>query len=164
MKSILLIRHAKSSWSEPSLNDFDRTLNERGKNDAPMMAKRLVKKKIKIDAFVSSPAKRAKKTAEIFSKEFGLKKGTIILIDDLYGASQDNFFNVISNLKDEYDQVAVFSHNPGITDFANSLTDVQIDNMPTCSIYAVKIDSKKWSDFKNAKKEFWFFDYPKSPS
>jgi phosphohistidine phosphatase len=163
LKSILLIRHAKSSWSEPSLNDFDRTLNERGKNDAPMMAKRLVKKKIKIDAFITSPAKRAKKTAEIFSKEFGGKKGEIILADELYGAMEDAFYNVISNLKNKYDQVAIFSHNPGITDFANVLTDVKIDNMPTCSIFAIKIDSKDWSDFKNATKEFWFFDYPKSP-
>jgi phosphohistidine phosphatase len=163
LKSILLIRHAKSSWSEPSLNDFDRTLNERGKNDAPMMAKRLVKKKIKIDAFITSPAKRSRKTAEIFSKEFGRKKGEIILADELYGASEDAFYNVISNLKNKYDQVAIFSHNPGITDFANALTDVQIENMPTCSIFAIKIDSKDWSDFKNAIKEFWFFDYPKSP-
>jgi len=163
LKSILLIRHAKSSWSEPSLNDFDRTLNERGKNDAPMMAKRLVKKKIKVDAFISSPAKRARKTAEIFSKEFGMKKGEIILAEDLYGASQDAFYNVISNLKNKYDQVAIFSHNPGITDFANALTDVQIDNMPTCSIFAIKIDSKEWNNFKTAIKEFWFFDYPKSP-
>jgi len=74
MKTLLLIRHAKSGWNDPSLSDFDRTLTERGKSDAKMMAKRVKEKSIEIDLFVSSPAKRAKKTAKIFMKGLRRKK------------------------------------------------------------------------------------------
>ena len=77
MKQLLLIRHAKSDWNDASLSDFDRPLNNRGKTDAPVMAKRLLDKKVKIDLFISSPAKRAKKTASIFAKEYDIKKDKI---------------------------------------------------------------------------------------
>jgi phosphohistidine phosphatase len=86
LKTLLLVRHAKSDWNDASLSDFDRPLNERGKRDAPAMAHRLLDKKIAIDAFISSPAKRARKTASIFSKEYGKDKEELILIDELYGA------------------------------------------------------------------------------
>ncbi len=79
-KILLLVRHAKSSWDDPSLNDFERPLNERGKKDAPEMAKKLNSKKIKIDAFVSSPAKRARQTCKYFTKEFDLKKRNVVYI------------------------------------------------------------------------------------
>jgi phosphohistidine phosphatase len=160
-KILLLVRHAKSSWDLSSLSDFERPLNDRGKKDAPAMARRLINKKIHIDAFVSSPAKRAKKTAELFSKEYGKKEKEIIFITKLYHASPENFFDVIAVLDNSLNTVAVFSHNPGITEFVNLLTDTKIDNMPTCGIFAAKINTGKWEDFKNAKKDFLFFDYPK---
>jgi phosphohistidine phosphatase len=161
MKQLLLIRHAKSDWDNPLLSDFDRPLNGRGKKDAPEMAKKLSDKKIKIDAFVSSPAKRAKKTCKYFTKEFESEKD-IILESKLYEAGTQNFFDVVENLKDKWDSVAIFSHNPGITDFANSLTSTRIDNIPTCGVFAVKINARHWRDFKEAEKEFLFFDYPKA--
>jgi len=160
-KTLLLVRHAKSSWDSSNLSDFERPLNDRGKKDAPVMARRLINKKITIDAFVSSPAKRAKKTAELFSREYGIKEEQIIFISKLYHASPDIFYEVIGELDNSLNTVAVFSHNMGITEFVNLLTEVRIDNMPTCSIFAVKINIHKWSDFKNAKREFLFFDYPK---
>jgi phosphohistidine phosphatase len=163
MKTLLLIRHAKSSWDDSSISDFDRPLNDRGKTDAPEMAKRLRDKKIKIDAFVSSPAKRAKKTCKYFAKEFDLDKDDIIIEAALYEAGEENFYKVIAGLDNKLDHVAIFSHNPGITYFANILTDTRVDNMPTCSVFAVKSDSEKWTDFKESKREFWFFDSPKSP-
>ncbi len=162
MKSLLLIRHAKSSWDNASLNDFDRPLNDRGKQDAPMMAERLSDKKIKIDAFVSSPAKRAAMTAKIFAGEFKIKKDDIIFKTELYMASADVFFEIIKKTDDHLNCIGIFSHNPGLTDFANELTEVRIDNIPTCGIFAVKADIKHWADFKEAKKKFWFFDYPKA--
>jgi len=160
-KTLFLIRHAKSSWDDPSLNDFDRPLNERGKKDAPAMAKKLKDQKIKLDAFVSSPAKRARQTCSRFIKEFDFKKKKIIVDEKLYEATEENFYDVVENLKNKWDTVAIFSHNPGITSFANSLTEIRIDDMPTCSIFALKIDADKWKNFKTAKKKFWFFDYPK---
>jgi len=163
-KTLLLVRHAKSDWGDPSLSDMDRPLNDRGKTDAPVMAHRLLDKKIGIDAFISSPAKRARRTASIFAREYKQDKGDIVLKSELYGAGEEVFYEVISKAKDKWKSIAVFSHNPGLTDFANLLTDVKTDNIPTCGIFAVKADCKKWADFREAKKEFWFFDYPKSAS
>jgi phosphohistidine phosphatase len=161
MKTLLLVRHAKSSWDNFLLTDFERPLNDRGKHDAPMMAKRLLKKEVKIDGFISSPAKRAKKTAQAFAEEYGKTKKNIILDPNLYEASIKNFEEVIDDIQNKFDTVAIFSHNPGITDFANTLTQQKIDNIPTCGVFAVKADVKDWEDFNTAKKEFWFFDYPK---
>lgn len=160
-KILFLVRHAKSSWDRPALNDFDRPLNERGKTDAPAMAKKLKENKVEIDAFVSSPAKRAKQTSIRFAKVFDFKKKKILEAPKLYEANEEDFYDVIENLKNKWKCVAVFSHNPGITSFANSLTETKVDDMPTSSIFAVKIDADKWADFKDAKKEFLFFEYPK---
>ena len=162
MKTLLLVRHAKSSWDSLTLNDFDRPLNERGKNDAPIMAKRVKKRIIKIDAFISSPAKRAKKTAEYFIKEFGISEDDIIFLSALYDETIKDFETTIREIKDKHDCVAIFSHNPGITVFANQLiANANIDNMPTCSVFAVKANVDKWKDFSKAKKDFLFFEYPK---
>ena len=161
MKQLLLIRHAKSSWDDLSIADFDRPLNERGKADAPRMAKRLRNNEVKIDAFISSPAKRARKTAEYFAHEFKRDKEDILLKEELYLAGPAEFTRVICNADDKYECIAVFSHNEGITQFANSLTDAKTDNIPTAGIFAVKISAKHWKDFPEAEKEFWFFDFPK---
>ncbi len=161
VKTIFIIRHAKSDQSFFG-NDFERPLNDRGKNDAPMMAKRLKHKQPVIDAFISSPAKRAKKTAEFFANEFGKKDGDVILVSPLYQAPAPVFYEVISALSGDLNIIAVFSHNPGITNFINSLIDdMSIDNMPTCGIFAIKADITNWEAFAKAKKEFLFFDYPK---
>jgi phosphohistidine phosphatase len=163
MKTLLLIRHAKSSWEQPDLSDFDRPLNERGKKDAPEMAKRVKEKGIEIDHLLSSTAKRAKKTAKYFTEEFGFKKEDIKLVEELYGATQSEFLQAVKDIDDKYKTVALFSHNPGITDFASSLTNVRIDDMPTCAVFALQIETDSWKDFQNAEKNFLFFDYPKNP-
>ena len=144
------------------LDDLDRPLNERGKRDAPVMAHRLLDKKIRIDAFISSPAKRAARTATIFARELGAKKKDILFREELYLPAASVFFDVISGTDDSFDSIAVFSHNNGITDFANQLTGTRIDNIPTCGVFAIKADCSSWKDFKEAQKEFWFFDYPKA--
>ena len=161
MKILLLIRHAKSDWANPLLRDFDRPLNDRGKKDAPKMAERLLERKIRIDAFISSPAKRAAKTATIIAEAFGKGKDKIIFKDKLYLASPDFFRDTVKGLEKDWDTVAIFSHNEGITDYANELTSVRVDNIPTCGIFAVKADIKSWKEFEKAEKEFWFFEYPK---
>lgn len=163
MKTLILVRHAKSSWDDVNLPDFDRPLNKRGKEDAKKMAERLHKKIKKLDAIISSPAKRAKKTAESFAEIFKIREEDIQFYPSLYHAAGNDFFEVIEELSNKLDTVAVFSHNPGITYFSNNLiTDINIDNVPTTGIFAVKIDISKWSDFKNAERQFLFFDYPKN--
>jgi phosphohistidine phosphatase len=162
MKTLIAVRHAKSSWDAINQKDFDRTLNERGKKDAPEMAQRLKEKGITIDLFVSSPAKRAKKTAKYFAEAFKQEKDDILLVDELYEASLETFYNVIQRLDNKHDAVVLFSHNPGITDFVNSLTDVRTDNMPTCGLFAVSADTDDWAAFRDSRKQFLFFDFPKN--
>ena len=162
MKTLLIIRHAKSGWDDPSLSDFDRTLTERGKSDAAMMAKRIITNTIKIDAFVSSPAKRAKKTAKIFMKEYKKNETDLLLIPSLYEPSVADFYDAVETLDDKNDTIAIFSHNPGITEFVNSLECSPIYNMPTCAVFVLKIKTKQWENFREAEKEFLLFDYPKN--
>ena len=161
MKKLFIIRHAKSDQSFFG-NDFERPLNERGKADAPVMAKRLHEKIAKPDALVASPAARAKRTAELFAETLDIPLKEIVFISALYHAPSEVFYEVVAGLPDEQETVAVFSHNPGITHFVNSLnTGIQIDNMPTAAIFAVSADITSWSGFGKAKKGFLFFDYPK---
>ena len=162
MKTLLIIRHAKSSWDNISIADVDRALNDRGKKDAPAMARRLIKTGIVIDRFVSSPAKRARHTAELFAREFGQKDKDVLIVPDLYHATPPVFRQVVTDLNDEDDTVALFSHNPGITAFVNTMGSVRLDNMPTCAVFAVKCDTKHWSEFLSVERQFWFFDYPKA--
>jgi phosphohistidine phosphatase len=162
LKTLLLIRHAKSSWGDPSISDFDRPLNERGKHDAPLIAQRIMDKGTHIDAFVSSPAKRAKKTAGLMMKKFDEEEKKLIQLSALYEASESNFYDVIKTLDDKFDSVALVAHNPGITNFINTLNCHPIDNMPTCAVYAIRINCDKWIDFKKSKKQFLFFDFPKN--
>ena len=126
------------------------------------MAKRLKDRGLKIDLFLSSPAKRAHKTAKYFAEVFDEKKDEIQLADELYMATQSGFMNTISKLGNKYDVVALFSHNPGITEFASSLTNVKVDDMPTCAVYALQANTDHWKDFEKAEKNFLFFDYPKN--
>ena len=142
--------------------DHDRPLNERGKVDAPRMAIRLREKGIAIDQFVSSSARRARKTAITFAKEYDRRKEDVQLTDQLYEAMIPDFLNVVQQLDDAASVVALFSHNPGITDFANSLTNARIDNIPTCGVFAIEAASNSWKEFPEASKTFLFFDYPKS--
>ena len=162
MKTLLLVRHAKSSTGDFSMADFDRPLSERGKKDAAEMAQKLFKNNITIDTFVSSPAKRAKKTCKYFCDAYGSGYDNIHYIDKLYLAPWEVFTEVISGFPGSYNHVALFSHNNGITEFANMLcNNVNIDEMPTCYVFAVEADITDWKDFNPAKKNFLFFTHPK---
>lgn len=162
MKQLLLIRHAKSSWANAGQDDFERPLNERGKRDAPLMAQKLIEKKVRPDALISSTAVRALETAAYFAEIMGFKKKEVIQVPELYHAPPKIFIEVIQALPDRLSTVAIFAHNPGITDMANELTQIQIDNMPTCSIFGVEAEVKSWKNFLDADKSFLFFYYPKA--
>lgn len=164
MKTLLVIRHAKSSWDSADISDIDRPLNDRGRRDAPVMAGRLIKTGVSIDRFISSPAKRARQTAELFVQAFGRKEKEIRFIHELYHAPLQTFKDVVAALDDKDNTVAIFSHNPGITAYVNILTSVRLDNMPTCAVFAAKSPAEHWSDFQLAGPQFWFFDYPKAGS
>lgn len=164
MKSLILIRHAKSSWENFSVRDFDRPLNDRGKRDAPKMAERMVNRNVVPDMILVSTAKRARKTAEHFIDAWKLKEDSVRFMEELYLASSPMFIRILSQLPPEVNSVAIVSHNNGLTDFANELTNTRIDNIPTCGIFAVKVNIEDWKQFVEAEKEFWFFDSPKNGS
>src|SRR5215211_6975738 len=107
MKTLLLVRHAKSSWADASIEDMDLPLNERGKKDAPAMAKRLKEAGISIDLILSSPAKRARKTAKYFEEEFDLDKKDFVLAEKLYEAGVPDFYDTIAQISDKNDSVII---------------------------------------------------------
>ncbi len=150
MKRLILVRHAKSDWTN-EVDDFDRPLNERGHQDAPRMAKYLLDKNIDIQHFVTSPAKRALTTCRYFAETF--RKPKIKKIEDLYEPHPEDFFNTILDFDDEFSSIALFSHNPGISDFASSLTDHVLE-MTTCNVVIFDIDCDEWSLFEGANKTF----------
>ncbi|MGE7773302.1 MULTISPECIES: SixA phosphatase family protein [Chitinophaga] len=163
MKTLLLIRHAKSSWNDPDMDDFDRPLNKRGKQNAPEMAIRLLGRGLLPELVISSPAKRARTTARIMAKEWNYPREAILLEEELYLCYASTFLKHITRIDDDFNIVAIFAHNPGITDFANYLTEeIRIDNVPTAGVFAISADTEKWEDFDRAPKKFLFFDYPKS--
>ena len=161
MKTLIIVRHAKSSWDYPGLSDFDRPLNTRGERDAPRMGKRLKEKDLSPDMLVSSPARRAIDTCEIIARAIGYPKESIVRDKRIYHADEEQLLSLVRHFDDKVAQVLLFGHNPGLTDFANSLTNAQIDNIPTCGIVACRFQSDQWTDIKWGTGKLWFFDYPK---
>ena len=162
MRTVVLVRHAKSSWTHPELDDFDRPLNDRGKRDAPEMADRLIKKGIPIDLLVSSPARRARKTAFYFAEAYGKTKADVQMVPELYHAHAEQIIEVIRGLPDTCSSAVIFGHNPGITEVANSLSHVKIDHFPTCAMYAIRSEVSSWRALPLFDNEFLFFDYPRA--
>lgn len=165
MKKLYLVRHAKSSWDDPDMSDFDRPLNDRGEKDAPRMAKLLKERKVFPDRMVSSPAVRALATCKAFAKVLDFDKHKIEKVDKLYHASVESWISVLRSLKehkgDSEDVALVFGHNPGITEFANELLNVQIDNIPTCGIVSATLNIDQWKEISFGCGKLNAFDYPK---
>jgi phosphohistidine phosphatase len=161
MKTLYLVRHAKSSWKGKGLSDKDRPLNKRGKHDAPFMGKLMKEMRVNSDLMISSPAVRALTTAEIFAKEIDYPKSKIEVNDKIYFASPGEFINELIRINNKYNSVMLFGHNPGITDFLNIICKENIDNMPTCSVACIQFEINSWSDIKNKKGKLTFFEYPK---
>ncbi|WP_116106011.1 SixA phosphatase family protein [Lewinella sp. IMCC34191] len=162
MKTVYLVRHAKSSWADPSLKDHDRPLNSRGKKDAPKMAARLAQSGIKVDGIVTSSAKRARHTARAFVEALGLSKSQVVKEKKLYHAGPKTIQKVIRELPKDWDTVLVFGHNPGFTEAANAMEhDDYIGNVPTTGIVGCTLKTKKWSKWKLAEAKRIDFLYPK---
>ena len=161
MKVLYIIRHAKSSWDDDRLTDFERPLNSRGKKDAPKMARRLKEKEVHPDLLLTSPAKRASKTCYEFADILNFPKSSIQQDEKLYHASPEIILETVKKIKDKFDVVFLFGHNPGLTEFAEWLTRENILNIPTCGIVAVKIKIKSWKDIKPDLAKMLFFDFPK---
>ena len=161
MKTLFLIRHAKSSWDDTALPDKDRPLNDRGKRDAPKMGKRLAKRDVKPDLILSSPARRTLTTAEIIAKKLDYKRKDIVVDDRLYAGAVRDLLNVIHKLGDKLERVMLFGHNPELTELAHRLSS-EITHMPTCAVAQFTFATKSWSNIGKAKLASVELDYPRN--
>jgi phosphohistidine phosphatase len=164
MRRLYLIRHAKSSWAEAGLDDFDRPLNHRGKADAPFMGRRLSGHGVRPDFIVASPAKRARKTARIIAEALGFAEESIHLDSALYMAEVPALLETIAGVPDSTEELALVGHNYGITDLAEWLTGRSIGNIPTCGAVGIEFDCRSWSELKEGSGRLLLFDYPKKHS
>ena len=162
MKTLYIIRHAKSSWGDSGLDDFDRPLNERGEKDAPRMGKRLKEKEVTADLMISSTAKRALKTCKAVAAILEYPEEKIKEEKKLYHADEEQILSILKNIKDPNEVVIIFGHNPGFTEFANNLLNENIMNIPTTGVVAGKLNIHSWKDIKFGCGELLFFDFPKN--
>jgi len=164
MKRLYLVRHAKSNWKHPGLSDFERPLNKRGLLDAPEMGERMAKKKISLDLMVSSPSVRAITTAHILAEKLGYPESEIDENEAIYGAHWSGLMEVVQAILDELETVMLLGHNPGFTMLAEYLTDTQVDDMPTCSVFCVDFDVASWRDVSRGIGSRVHYDFPKNHS
>lgn len=161
MKSVLFVRHAKSSWEDLSLRDIDRPLNKRGLKDAPLMGKLLRKKGVSPDRLISSPALRALTTAEFFARELGIAKEEIEIDRRIYDAFPEDLIQLVREIPDDQEVVLIFGHNPTYTSLANLFAMEMIDNIPTCGVFRIDAVIDSWRQFSQEKGRLTAFYYPK---
>ena len=161
MKTLTLVRHAKSSWHDTDLSDHERPLNKRGLRDAPIMGRRAVEAGIRPSLIIASPAVRAWTTAKTFATELGYPVEFLQREDKIYLASLDSLLDVVASQDSGFNNLMLFGHNPGLTDFANYLTPGLTNNLPTAGVVSVEIDRDDWLLFERPKTELLVYDYPK---
>jgi len=159
MTKLYLIRHAKSSWDDLSLDDFERTLNKRGLKNSFFMGKILKNKNILPDLIISSPALRAKTTAKNIAKTIAYK-GKIIYDENIYESDLSTLYKLIKSLDDKAGAVFIFGHNPGFNMLADKLVDLY-DNIPTCGFVEIDFNCDSWKDISAKNAKLISFDYPK---
>lgn len=149
MKTLYIVRHAKSSWEYEGIKDIDRPLKKRGINDAYLISNVLQKKIACPDVFVSSSANRALHTAMIFSYSFNYPLANLKLSKSLYSFSDGYLIKTVKALDDGFDSAIIFSHDHGISDFVNKFGDKYLDHVPTCGVVGIKFDTNHWKNIKS---------------
>lgn len=160
-KTLIILRHAKSSWAEPGVQDFDRSLESRGVKDITMMAGKVKAKVSELEAIFSSPAERAIHTAMLFAQTVGFPQLKIRVRKDLYTVGHLQFRDMVKAFNNDLSTVMVVGHNPTLTDFVNLFLDRPIDNVPTSGIVGLTFSAKKWEDIEQKTLISSFFHYPK---
>ncbi len=161
MKSLYLIRHAKSSWSDPTLQDYDRPLNERGKRDTKSMGNRLLKKSIQPDLIIASSAKRTRQTAKRITKVIGYDSSSIITKKKLYHCSVIDMLDVTNKIEDKYQHVFILGHNYTISEYCDYLSGVA-HPFPTCTIACITFDVDSWKEVSGGTGTLNWIDFPKN--
>ena len=161
MKTLLLVRHAKSSWEQSGVTDHDRPLNHRGRRDAPDMGRRLAERGVAPDVILSSTALRARTTAELMAAALGFGADRIVADERLYGASDDEVLGVIRELGDDVGSAMVVGHNPETASLAHRFSD-EIGEMPTCAVAEFTFDIDAWRDLGDVEPATVRVDTPRS--
>ena len=161
MKTLYLLRHAKSSWHYSELDDFERPLNKRGRRDVHLMGKIISDKNIYPDLIISSPAVRAAFTARIISEMIDYPEDHLLYHNMIYEATTSTLLNIIHNIDNQSGSLILVGHNPGLTLLINYLADRSIDNLPTCGFYGIELAIKKWSDISEKCGKQILHEYPK---
>lgn len=161
MKTLLLIRHAKSGWENPELSDFDRPLSVRGLTDAPIMADRINKLLGKPDKIYSSSATRAKTTALFFADSFRIDADVIVFDKLFYDNYAKSVKKTISLLDNSINTVAFIGHNPDITSLATYFSGEYFENIPTCGVVCIDFDTDNWDRLLEMNGVIRFYEYPK---
>jgi phosphohistidine phosphatase len=164
MKRLTLLRHAKSSWKNTEMADFDRPLNTRGEGDAPEMGQRLAERQFKPDCIIASPARRAITTAYLVADEIGFAREKIILNEHIYDAAVSDLVGVIQQIDESCNDVMLVGHNPGFTELSTYLTNTPIENIPTTGVFCIELAVQTWADVAQGSGVMVFFDYPKNSS
>ncbi len=157
MKTLYIVRHAKSSWKYEGIEDFDRPLKQRGITDAHLIGSLLKQKIQRPDIFVSSGANRALHTAIIFATAFKYPLSQLKINKSLYSFSDGYLVKTIKALDNGFDTAMIFSHNHGINDFVNKFGNQTIDNVPTAGVVAIEFDTKHWKSIKKGKTTLTLF-------
>ena len=159
MKSLIIVRHCKSSWADLSLSDFDRPLNKRGNIDGELMSNYLREKEKKIDKLILSTSKRTRLTSKYFTEKIHFD--SISYIDELYHASYSDIINIISKVENNFNSVMVIGHNPGLTELINQYTIMNIYNLPTTGVVKVEFKGDKWERITENKGIIVYKKFPK---
>lgn len=161
MKTLYIVRHAKSSWDHPGLGDDQRPLLEKGRKRTKYVIDYFLKKKIKPDLIISSHAVRAFETARIFAIGLNYPEDNIIVSKGMYHGDLDNLYNYFFDLSDDLESLMMVGHNPTFTYFANKFLDKTIDNLPTSGVVCIEFETDKWEEVINAEKKTKFVISPK---
>lgn len=161
MKRLTLLRHAKSSWGQPDLDDQERPLNQRGLRDTPIMGRRLLTYGVRPSLIITSPATRARQTTKLLAREIGYPVEFLQTEHSLYMAAAERILEVIELQEDPFSDIVLCAHNPGITELANQLGGQSIDNVPTCGMVIIEADTDTWSEIADSARMIIAFDYPK---
>ena len=160
MKSLYLVRHAKAGWDNSWTDDFDRSLTDRGRLDAREISTRLFNKGVVPELIVTSPAKRALDTAEIFADHLGCSPDKVVQKMEIYQGGPEELGEIVQSLQEEYRNVMLFGHNPVITMFASWLTGKSMASMETCGVLRIDLEKKRWADAKQGKGKVTWYEYP----
>ncbi|MDT8441912.1 MAG: histidine phosphatase family protein [Desulfuromonadales bacterium] len=161
MKQLILLRHAKSSWKDPTLDDFDRPLNKRGEAAAPVMGRRLAARRLRPEQIVCSPARRTRMTAERVAAALGVPATAIEDRPELYAADLATLLACLRRLDDTWSTILLVGHNPGLTELANTLAPCRIDNIVTCGVVALGLPLTRWAELTPGCGRLLFYDDPK---